>query len=74
MKEMLGDHNEWGIVTENDDEALYQGIKRLIDDPALLSYYKEKPHNAAKHSAQKIRLGRQKKCFCPYDDKKGSAP
>lgn len=58
MKEMLGDHNEWGIVTENDDEALYQGIKRLIDDPALLSYYKEKPHNAAKHSAQKIRLGR----------------
>ena len=42
MKEMLGDHNEWGIVTDNDDEALYRGIKRLLDDPALLAHYKEK--------------------------------
>jgi glycosyltransferase involved in cell wall biosynthesis len=42
MKEMLGENNEWGIVTDNDDEALYQGIKRLLDDPALLAHYKEK--------------------------------
>ena len=42
MKEMLGENNEWGIVTENTEEALYQGIKRLLDDPALLAHYKEK--------------------------------
>lgn len=42
MKEMLGEHNEWGIVTENDEEALYQGIRRLLDDPKLLVHYKEK--------------------------------
>ena len=42
MKEMLGENNEWGIVTENDEEALYLGIKRLLDDQALLAYYKEK--------------------------------
>ena len=42
MKEMLGENNEWGIVTENDEEALYQGIKRLLDDPELLTHYKEK--------------------------------
>lgn len=42
MKEMLGENNEWGIVTENDEDALYQGIKRLLDDPALMAYYKEK--------------------------------
>ena len=42
MKEMLGESNEWGIVTENDEEALYQGIKRLLDDPQLLAHYKEK--------------------------------
>ena len=42
MKEMLGEDNEWGIVTENDEQALYQGIKRLLDDPALLAHYKEK--------------------------------
>ena len=41
MKEMLGENNEWGIVTENDEEALYQSIKRLLDDPKLLAHYKE---------------------------------
>ena len=40
MKEMLGENNEYGIVTQNDEEALYQGIKRLLDDPQLLSHYK----------------------------------
>lgn len=40
MKEMLGENNEWGIVTENDDEALYQGIKRLLDESSLLQHYK----------------------------------
>ena len=42
MKEMLGEDNEWGIVTENDEDALYHGIKRLLDDPTLLAHYKEK--------------------------------
>ena len=42
MKEMLGGNNEWGLVTENSEEALYQGIKKLLDNPELLSYYKEK--------------------------------
>jgi len=42
MKEMLGENNEWGIVTDNDENALYEGIKRLLDDPKLLAHYKEK--------------------------------
>ena len=42
MKEMLGDHNEWGIVTENDEGALYQGIKRLLTDEECLVHYKKK--------------------------------
>lgn len=42
MKEMLGENNEWGIVTENNEEALYQGIKCLLDNPSLLAHYKEK--------------------------------
>ena len=42
MKEMLGENNEWGIVTENSEEALYQGIKQLLDNPELLAHYKEK--------------------------------
>ena len=42
MKEMLGENNEYGIVTENDEAALYQGVRRLLDDPALLDSYKTK--------------------------------
>ena len=42
MKEMLGENNEYGIVTENNEEALYQGIKPLLDNPELLKHYKEK--------------------------------
>ncbi len=41
MKEMLGENNEYGIVTENNEDALYAGIKRLLDDPRLLQYYTE---------------------------------
>lgn len=39
-KEMLGEHDEYGIVTENSEEALYEGIKRLLDNPELLTYYR----------------------------------
>ena len=40
MKEMLGEHNEYGIVTENNEEALYQGTKYLLTEPGLLNHYK----------------------------------
>ena len=48
MKEMLGDNNEYGIVTENDEEALYDGIKSLIDNSELLAQYKEKAKERGK--------------------------
>ena len=41
MKEILGENNEFGLVTENTEEALYQGIKKLLDDRKLLHYYKK---------------------------------
>lgn len=42
MREMLGENNEYGIVTENNEEALYQGIKKLLDDVDLRMLYKQK--------------------------------
>ncbi len=39
MREMLGENNEYGLVVENNDEALYQGIKRFFEEPGLLAYY-----------------------------------
>lgn len=41
MEEMLGENNEYGIVTENSEEALYEGIKKLLDNPELLTHYKK---------------------------------
>lgn len=41
MKEMLGENNEFGIVTENSEEDLYQGIKTLLEDRNLYSHYKK---------------------------------
>ena len=42
MKEMLGANNEWGIVSENNDESLYLEIKSLLDDPNKLKYFKKR--------------------------------
>ena len=41
MKEMLGNNNEYGVVTENDEKALYQGIKNLLNDSQLLDHYRK---------------------------------
>ena len=39
MKEMLGENNEYGIVTSNNEKDCYLAIKRLLDNPELLQYY-----------------------------------
>ena len=48
MKEMLGENNEYGLVVENNEEALYQGIKKLLDAPELLKHYKKKAKERGK--------------------------
>lgn len=40
MREMLG-NNEYGLITENNEEALYEGIKKLLETPELLERYRE---------------------------------
>lgn len=41
-RELLGDNNEYGIVTENTDEGIYQGMKKILEDKDLRQYYSEK--------------------------------
>lgn len=41
MKELLGD-SEYGLITDNDESALRDGIQYLLDNPSVLSEYKEK--------------------------------
>lgn len=44
MKEMLGENNEYGIVTENSEEGLYHGIKFFLNDGEILEEYKQKAY------------------------------
>ena len=34
--------NEYGLIVDNDEEGLYQGLKLLITNKELLNHYKEK--------------------------------
>ena len=40
--ELLGEADEYGIVTGNDEDSLYSGLKRLLADPELLAFYRNR--------------------------------
>ena len=39
-RELLGDNNEYGLVVENSTDGIYEGMKKLLCDPALLTHYR----------------------------------
>lgn len=39
--EQMGENNEYGIVTNNDTESLYSGIKKMLINKDTLLYYKK---------------------------------
>ena len=41
MDELLGD-NEFGLITEDSVEGIYQGMKRMLEDPDLRDHYAKK--------------------------------
>lgn len=45
MKELLGESNELGIVTENNEDALCEGLKNMIEDESLIDKYKKALEN-----------------------------
>ena len=38
--ELLGEYGEYGIVTDNNEEALLKGIKGLLEDSSLVEHYR----------------------------------
>lgn len=42
MEELLGKNCEYGLITDNNENSLYEGIKSLLEDSQLLKKYKEK--------------------------------
>ena len=41
-RELLGENNEYGIVTENSEEGIYWGMKKMLEDKDLRKHYAEK--------------------------------
>ena len=44
----LIDNNKYGILVDHDDESIYQGVKRMIDDEQLRLYYHQRSLERAK--------------------------
>ncbi|MCH1624888.1 glycosyltransferase [Ferdinandcohnia quinoae] len=42
MTEILGENNEYGLIVENDEASLHEGMLTLLKDKKLLEYYREK--------------------------------
>lgn len=49
MQELLGKHNEYGIITENNEQALYEGVKDILTTPGKLEHYAEKALERGKY-------------------------
>lgn len=47
-EELLGRNNEYGIVTDNDEEPLYQGIKQMLSDRGTLDRYRQQAKERGK--------------------------
>lgn len=39
MEELLGVNQEYGIIVDNDEEALYEGVRELLRNDEMLSHY-----------------------------------
>lgn len=40
-KELLGEHDEYGLVVENSEEGIYRGMKRMLTEPETLAHYRQ---------------------------------
>jgi len=39
-RELLGENNEYGLVVENSEDGIYEGMKRMLTEPGTLAHYK----------------------------------
>ncbi|MEE1125883.1 MAG: glycosyltransferase [Acutalibacteraceae bacterium] len=54
MEEQLGYNNEYGIVTDNNEQALYEGIKEILTEEGKLEYYAERALERGKRFNKEI--------------------
>lgn len=61
MKEIFGE-SEYGLITDNDDEAFYLGLKRMLTEPGLAEHYAKKAAERGKDFRQET-LARNTEAF-----------
>lgn len=54
MEEQLGFNNEYGIVTDNNEDALYEGIKKMLTEEGVLEHYTKKAKERGKMFEKEI--------------------
>jgi len=42
MREIIGENNEYGIIVENSEEGLYEGLEKILLNPSIMETYREK--------------------------------
>lgn len=42
MEEILGNDNQYGMIAENSEDGLYQGITQMLSEKGVYEYYKKK--------------------------------
>lgn len=52
-QELLGYNNEYGLVVDNSEEGIYQGLKKMLTDKELINYYKERAIERGKKFSKK---------------------
>ena len=62
MREILGD-SEFGLVTENSDEAFCEGVKRMLSDPNLREEYARRAAIQGNHFSTGNLVSRTEKYF-----------
>ena len=55
MKEILGE-SEYGLITENTEEALYEGMEKILSDKKCFQHYQEKVRERADFFKMKTRI------------------
>lgn len=40
-RELLGEQNEYGIVVENSEEGIFEGMKKMLSEPETLAHYRK---------------------------------
>lgn len=61
MRELLGEHNDYGIIVPNDDESLYRGLKDYIVKPELHQKYKKLAEERGKRFNRDITVSETEK-------------